>query len=78
MARSNTRTIVQRQLAARKKLWPEISEEMLWNWKERKGFIPVPRLLPLMMSIMDDLSGKGFPVGQTYFERWSRLKFDFC
>lgn len=73
MARSNTRTIVQRQLAARKKLWPEISEEMLWDWKERKGFIPVPRLLPLMMSIMDDLSGKGFPVGQTYFEMWSRL-----
>jgi hypothetical protein len=72
MAKS-TRTIIQRQLAARKKLWPDISEEMLWNWKDRKGFIPVPRLLPLMMNIMDDLSGKGFPVGQTYFELWSRL-----
>lgn len=46
---------------------------MLWNWKDRKGFIPVPRLMPLMMNIMDDLSGKGFPVGQTYFELWSRL-----
>jgi hypothetical protein len=73
MVRSNTRTIHQRQLEARKKLWPEVSDEMLWNWKTRKGFIPVPRLMPLMMSIMDDLSGKGFPVGQTYFEMWSRL-----
>lgn len=73
MARSNTRTILQRQLDARKKLWPDISEEMLWSWKDRKGFIPVPRLMPLMMNIMDDMSGKGFPVGQTYLELWSRL-----
>lgn len=46
---------------------------MLWSWKSRKGFVPVPRLMPLMMGIMDDLSGKGFPVGQTYLEMWSRL-----
>ena len=30
--------------------------------------------MPLMMSIMDDLSGKGFPVGQTYLELWARLR----
>jgi len=24
--------------------------------------------MPLLMNIMDDLSGKGFPVGQVYFE----------
>jgi hypothetical protein len=29
------------------------------------------------MSIMDDLSGKGVPVGQTYLEMWCRL-FDEC
>ena len=73
MARSNTRTILQRQLDARAKLWPDISAEMLWSWKTRKGFVPIPRLMPLMMGIMDDLSGKGFPVGQTYLELWSRL-----
>jgi len=27
-----------------------------------------------MMSIMDDLSGKGFPVSRTYLEMWSRLR----
>lgn len=45
---------------------------MLWDRQERDGFATVPRLMPLMMSIMDDLSGKGFPVGQTYFEMWCR------
>lgn len=73
MARSPTRTILQRQLDARSRLWPDVSDEMLWSWKSRVGFVPVPRLLPLIMSIMDDLSGKGFPVGQTYFELWCRL-----
>ena len=29
--------------------------------------------MPLIMNIMDDLAGKGFPVGQTYFELWCRL-----
>lgn len=29
--------------------------------------------MPLIMSIMDGLSGKGFPVGQTYLELWCRL-----
>ncbi len=29
------------------------------------------------MNIADDLSGKGFPVGQTYLEMWCRL-FDEC
>jgi hypothetical protein len=33
--------------------------------------------MPLPMNIMDDLSGKGFPVGQVYFEMWCRL-FDEC
>ncbi|WP_425406814.1 hypothetical protein [Hwanghaeella sp.] len=76
MAR-RSRTILQRQLDARAKLWPEITDKMLWNRKKRDGFVTVPRTLPLMMSIMDDLSDKGFPVGQTYFELWSRLLDEF-
>jgi hypothetical protein len=73
LARGKTRTILQRQLDARSKLWPDVSDDMLWNRKEREGFVTVPRLMPLMMGIMDDLSGKGFPVGNTYFEMWCRL-----
>lgn len=65
--------ILERQLQVRATLWPEITDQMLWGGKKVHGFAMVPRVLPLMMSIMDDLSGKGFPVGQTYFEMWSRL-----
>jgi len=66
MARRKSRTILERQLEAREKLWPDVSSQMLWDRKVRDGFVAVPRLMPLMMSIMDDLSGKGFPVGRTY------------
>jgi hypothetical protein len=46
---------------------------MLWDRTERDGFSTVPRAMPLIMNIMDDLAGKGFPVGQTYIELWCRL-----
>jgi hypothetical protein len=68
-----TRTILQRQIQTRQKLWPEVDQRMLWDRKVSDGFATVPRIMPLMMSIMDDMSGKGFPVGQTYFEMWCRL-----
>src|SRR4051812_13776434 len=74
MAKRRTRTILQRQLEARAKLWPDVTNQMLWDRQERDGFVAMPRLMPLMMSIMDDLSGTGFPVGRTYFELWSRLR----
>lgn len=74
---SKPRSILRRQLESREKLWPGITNEHLWYRRDRDGFASVPRTMPLMMSIMDDLSGKGFPVGQTYFEMWSRL-FDEC
>jgi hypothetical protein len=73
MAKGKSRTILQRHLEARAMLWPEVTSQMLWDRKERDGFSTVPRTMPLMMSIMDDMSGKGYPVGQTYFEMWSRL-----
>jgi hypothetical protein len=66
--------VLERQLQVRSKLWPDITDEMLWGGNDVQGFSMVPRVMPLMMSIMDDLSGKGFPVGQTYLEMWCRLR----
>lgn len=66
--------VLERQLQVRSKLWPDITDEMLWGADDVQGFSMVPRVMPLMMSIMDDLSGKGFPVGQTYLEMWCRLR----
>lgn len=70
---AKSRTILQRQLEAREKLWPGVTSRELWYRKERDGFATVPRLIPLIMNIMDELAGKGTPVGQTYLELWCRL-----
>lgn len=70
---AKTRTILARQLEARAKIWPDVTNLMLWDRNERDGFSTVPRAMPLIMSIMDGLSEKGFPVGQTYLELWCRL-----
>ena len=70
---AKTRTILARQLEARAKIWPDVFNHMLWDRTERDGFATVPRAMPLIMNIMDDLAGKGFPVGQTYIEMWCRL-----
>lgn len=70
---AKTRTILARQLEARAKIWPDVTNQMLWDRSERDGFSTVPRAMPLIMNIMDGLSDKGFPVGQTYLELWCRL-----
>jgi hypothetical protein len=73
MPRPRKRDVLKRQREARAKLWPELADNMLWSL-DNHAWVAVPRLMPLMMSIMDDLSGKGFPVSRTYFEMWSRLR----
>jgi hypothetical protein len=75
MARGKARSIQKRQLDARKKLWPELSKDELWAM-DNDGWVALPRLMPLMMSIMDDLSGKGFPVSRTYLELWTRVRIE--
>lgn len=75
MPKKKTRTILQRQLDARGKLWPDLNPRSLWSM-DNDGWVAVPRLMPLMMSIMDDLSGKGFPVSRAYFELWTRMRVD--
>lgn len=46
---------------------------MLWSM-DNDGWAALPRLMPLMMNIMDDLSEKGFPVSRAYLELWARLR----
>lgn len=75
MAKNPKRSILQRQLDARQKLWPGIADEALWSM-DNEGWVALPRLMPLMMSIMDDLSGKGFPVSRTYLELWTRMRIE--
>jgi hypothetical protein len=73
MARGRNRDILKRQLETRAKLWPALKDDMVWGM-DNEGWVALPRLMPLMMTIMDDISEKGFPVSRTYLELWARLR----
>ena len=56
----------------RAKLWPEVTfKKELWHRKTNDGFITIPRTMPLIVNIIDDLT-KGGPAGMTYAELWCR------
>ena len=74
--RQPRKKIAQRQLELRNRLWPGVGDEYLWRRQKHDGFTTVPRTMPLIMTIMDDLS-EGHPVSSTYFELWCRA-FDEC
>lgn len=63
---------VKKILELRAKLWPEIDfEKELWHRQRNDGFTSVPRTMPIIMSIIDDLT-KGAPASSTYLELWCR------
>jgi len=62
-----------RKVELREKFWPGVTENHLWDRQHRDGFATLPRAMPQMLSIMNDLAEKGQPVGPTYLELWCRL-----
>jgi|SRR5580692_510362 hypothetical protein len=68
--------IQQRQLELRARLWPGLDPAVLWHRHTHDGFTTVPSTMPLIMSIMDDMS-KGSPVSSTYLDLWTRA-YDEC
>jgi hypothetical protein len=60
--------IAKRQMVQRELLWPG-SEPWLWDRKVNKGFATIPKTMPLVLQIMDDLSN-GKPLSSTYLGLW--------
>jgi len=60
-----------RRVRLREELWPGVSSQ-LWNRKKEKGFCTIPRTLPLIMRLIDALSGKGRNASQVYLDLWCR------
>lgn len=60
--------IVRKQLDQRNVLWPG-AVPRLWDRKANKGFATIPKTMPLILQIMDDLS-KGRPLSSTYLGLW--------
>jgi hypothetical protein len=67
--------IARQKLALRDSLWPKLDEETLWMREKSDDWLSVPRAMPLLQQIMDNLS-KGKPVSATYFDLWCRTYDD--
>ena len=73
--RANAR-IARKYLLQRNQLWPDITDNDLWLRTQRDGFTTIPRTMPLIAHIMDDMSN-GKPVFSTFFDLWCRA-YDEC
>jgi hypothetical protein len=60
--------IAKRQLALRDQLWPSIAP-YLWDRKAHKGFATIPKTMPLVLKLMDQLTKKE-PISATYLSLW--------
>jgi hypothetical protein len=63
----------ERRLMLRKQLWGNVTDEQLWSTK-RNGWCHMPRTMPLIMGLLDELSDKGSPLSGTYLELWCQCK----
>lgn len=64
-------SLKRRQL--RMRLWPEVTDDILWLRTRSVGFTTIPRTLPIINKILDKHAGKGFPVSATYLALWCRV-----
>lgn len=62
------KAITQKQLEQRDALWPN-AESRLWHRKTHDGFTTIPKTMPLILQIMDEMS-KGKPLSSTYLSLW--------
>ena len=80
-ARGNTvatgNSIDQKQRALRDELWPDAAT-WIWDRTDKtnvKGYATIPRLLPLIMILIDHLSAKGEGDARlAYLELWGRAR----
>lgn len=75
--KKRVRKIARQKLALRSSLWPDLNSEdrRLWMRERSDGWLSIPRAMPLLMQIMDNLS-KGKPVSSTYIDLWCRTYDD--
>lgn len=64
-----------------KELWPDAKDTELWLQEDRskKGFVWMPRPMPLFVKLINDASkhvtdGKSVPAGRSYLALWCRVR----
>jgi hypothetical protein len=60
--------IAKKQLVLREQLWPGMGPH-LWHRLANKGFATIPKTMPMILRIMDEMT-KGAPVSSTYLTLW--------
>src|SRR5256885_16292329 len=70
-----TKIAIRRQ-DLRNNLWPGEAEK-LWHRTTEDGYSTIPRTLPLVMTLIDELKGKGRDISRVYFDLWCR-QMDDC
>ncbi|TBF85692.1 hypothetical protein [Rhizobium leguminosarum] len=71
MASSKKKRAARKTEDLRASLWPELDTDLLWDAGYDDGYTPVPRTMPIIMAIINDLT-KGKPSGPAFLELWCR------
>ena len=72
MVRRPRKKIAAKTITLRKTLWPELADEELWSRSRYAGFTTIPRTLPIIMNIIDQLSEGSKRTSATYFALWGQ------
>lgn len=67
--------VAHRRLTLRDHFWSEAAQQ-LWHRTTEDGFSTIPRTLPLVMTLIDELKGKGRDTARVYFDLWCRQMDD--
>lgn len=71
---SKRKRMAERRLELRNQLWSD-AEKVVWDRKNAVGFSTIPRLLPLIMSLLKQISSPGDP-SSVYLDLWARQMDD--
>lgn len=72
MVRTPKKKIAKKITDLRTKLWPDLSPDDLWHRNVYDGFTSVPRTMPLIMNIIDDLAPGSKRTSMTYLALWGQ------
>jgi hypothetical protein len=72
MVRKPRKKIAKKIIDLRTRLWPNLEEDELWNRDVYDGFTTVPRTMPIIMNIIDQLSSGSKHTSITYFALWGQ------
>jgi hypothetical protein len=62
---------VQQRLNLREEIWPGAGSH-LWHRSTEDGYSTIPRTLPLLMTLIDQLKDKGKDAARVYLDLWCR------